>query len=486
MQVKKFEAKSMKEAIDMVKHHLGPEAIILSAKDNSQKFGLMGDKSVEITAAVSERTLQKRQMAEAKLKKEEREKFRQKSARAQKKFIEKVYDKNVKAHARNLDLRSRRYIDIPDDEEFVQAVNERPASRVPIQSASARAGRQATSQPTHRKLTLAQQLPQQTPANGVEQKQVAALHGEIERLQQVIQQFQKVPQTFVSSHPGAEKGVDYEFSTIFQEMRSSGIQEDLILNMIDEAKASMQKDHIKNPHLIKAWMAKKILASTKVTDNPWRGQIHVFVGGSGNGKTSSLVKVVSHLVVKERKKVALLTADSFKVGAADQLKIFSQILNIPFAVIQPGVDWNYLLKQLSDYDHILIDFPAVMMKNVKEIELAQSLMPPKEIEKRVHFVASTTSKDQDVLELARRYQMFHLSDVIFTGLDEATQHGLIYNFQAKTGLPLHSFGTGPRIPEDFEMASRERVVDLIFKLTKIRNNRNENMPEQRRENIQYA
>jgi len=53
-------------------------------------------------------------------------------------------------------------------------------------------------------------------------------------------------------------------------------------------------------------------------------------------------------------------------------------------------------------------------------------------------------------------------------LDESVQHGLIYNFQKKFGTPLHSFGIGPKVPEDFEAATKERVVDLIFKLTKIR------------------
>ncbi|MNL77621.1 flagellar biosynthesis regulator FlhF [compost metagenome] len=57
--------------------------------------------------------------------------------------------------------------------------------------------------------------------------------------------------------------------------------------------------------------------------------------------------------------------------------------------------------------------------------------------------------------------------MIFTGLDESTQHGTIYNFMKRFDIPLHSFGIGPRVPEDFEYATKERVLDLIFKITKI-------------------
>ena len=75
MQVRKFEAKTMKEALELVKQHLGPEAIILSAKDNSRGFGLMGERSVEVTAAVSEETLRKKKLAEAKLREDPRTAF---------------------------------------------------------------------------------------------------------------------------------------------------------------------------------------------------------------------------------------------------------------------------------------------------------------------------------------------------------------------------------------------------------------------------
>src|SRR5690606_21435122 len=89
MQVKKFEAPTMKEALEMVKNHLGPGAIILNAKDNSRGFGLMGRNSIEITAAISETELRKKQWAESRLKEEQLALLRQKSMRIQKEFIEK-------------------------------------------------------------------------------------------------------------------------------------------------------------------------------------------------------------------------------------------------------------------------------------------------------------------------------------------------------------------------------------------------------------
>ena len=90
MQVKKFEARTMKEALEMVKTQLGPDAIILSARDNNKSYGLVGEGSVEITAAVSEETLQKKKFAESKLREQDLQKFKQIPARQQKELIQKI------------------------------------------------------------------------------------------------------------------------------------------------------------------------------------------------------------------------------------------------------------------------------------------------------------------------------------------------------------------------------------------------------------
>src|SRR5687768_8408268 len=88
MQVKKFEAKTIKEAIELVKRELGPEAIILGAKENVRSFGLMGETSVEVTAAITDTKLRHKQMAERKMNAKTRETYIQAPARTQRQFID--------------------------------------------------------------------------------------------------------------------------------------------------------------------------------------------------------------------------------------------------------------------------------------------------------------------------------------------------------------------------------------------------------------
>lgn len=479
MQVKKFEAKTMKEALAMVKTELGPEAIILSAKDNSGGFGLLSQNSVEITAAVSEQTLKKRQLAMSKLKPDQHDNFKNSSARAQKKFIGSVLERMSEEQTRRQRAVTRtNYVDIADDEPMGDS---RPLE-APCPNRQLVQNRYHNS-PVHTQEALPVKAPvtrRTSQPTGIDTislqnhlEEVASLKSEISRLKKTVSSFQKVPQTFISVHPGAEKGISFEFSAIYEKLHKEGVGDTEILSLIEQSKRELPVEQQRNKNLVDAFIAKRILQSTKVVEDPFAGRVHVFVGSSGQGKTSSLVKFASQLVVEKRKSVAILTADTFKIGAADQLKIFAQILNVPFAVVRNQGDWAYLLEELKRYDYLLLDFPSFSLGGIDEINMACKLLPPSDVERSIHFVIAATAKMGVAFELGRRYKSIGIQDVIFTGIDQAVHHGLIYNFQKQLSLPIHSFGLGAKIPEDFELASRERVLDLLFKLTKINKERGE-------------
>ena len=570
MRVKKFEAKNMKDALHMVKKELGPDAVILSARDNRKNYGIAGDTSVEITAAVSETTLQKKRFVESRMTQNDREKFQNSDARTQRKIIERMVDARTQSTEKEKRaITSTSYIDIPDEElqqptqrrsqaferaqgRYVQELLEdfeqdfdvdpraarqsqpRPAQPRPTQQARGaqaylpppqeqeepapsetaiarirNAAREAwkanpffeeeqarqakprqASQP-QRQAPLqqdggmdmypraqAQQQPQARPtdltalpsaqAPAPQSQEIATLKSEISRLQQMLEGFQKVPQSFVAMHPGAEYGISYDLSFMFQKLVEAGLTIDNTVEILQQASREIDPVAVKKRPIVDAWVARHLLTNIQIAPQPFQGRMHLFVGGSGSGKTSTLVKMASHFVVKEKKKVAVLSTDSFKVGAVDQLKIYCQILNVPFAVIRNRAEWEWVIGQLRHVDHVLVDFPGLQLRDLDEIHLLKSLLPPAEVAPITHFCVAATAKDGDAYEIAKRYKVADYQDLVVTNLDQSVQHGIIYNLQKKTGKPLHSFGIGNRIPEDFEPASKERVLDLIFKLTKLR------------------
>ena len=506
MQVKKFEARSMKEALQMVKSQLGPEAIILSARDINRGFGLVGQSSVEITAAITDEYLHKKRFVESRLKEDQRQKLMATPAKMQRQVIDKMVNRYVEQNnpkvkdiplAANNQVTGRRYIDIHDDlpehtvpryvdiqdndQGSVQELGGRAQLRIKSAAQSAWNAMNMHVEPPKPESKLNVGIQQVREALGLsnhkeetatraagQTTEILNLKNEIQTLKQVINQFSKMPQNMAGTHPGAQYGLPYEFSFSYDKLTAAGIAEDVVADILTKAQQTMPVARAKNKALIDAWVAKFILDTTEIASDKNTKKINCFVGPAGSGKTAALVKMASRLIVKEKKKVLILTTDSYKVGAADQLKIYAQILNVPFAAIRNAGDWVSILKQMNYFDFILVDFPASSMKTMDDISQIKSLLPADLSQVTINLVLSATAKDIDLTETGKRYRPLGFHNFIFNNLDESTQHGSIYNLMIKYKTPLLGFGIGTKIPEDFEPATKERLLDLIFKLTKFK------------------
>jgi flagellar biosynthesis protein FlhF len=496
MHVKKFEAKSMKEALELVKSELGPDAIILNAKDNSKKYGLVGEGSVEVTAAIADNDLRKKLFTEMRLPESKKEMLRRSPAKVQKGIITKAVNNYRSEQEREQEilpqrsLSTTRYVDIQDEDEFsfgnIAAVPSASATER-IKGAAQRAWDVMQTElsksnfPTASNLQMATnvQMIKNVSQNGTvevaasqtnlinpQTPDVQSLFKEINDLKKVIENFKNVPQNFVQNHPGAEYGLSYDLSFMFEKLQKAGLLNEYIVDILTEVQNALGLQQIKKHSLVEGFVARYFLNNIKIADPKKDSPVHVFVGASGHGKTSTLVKFAAHMSIRERKKVLIVSTDSLKVGASDQLKIYAQILNVPFVMINKYDEWKKIEPQLKNFDVVIVDTPGFGLRLSSELMFIKNLVPPSILNPQIHLVVSATAKDQDAFEIAKRFSTLSFSDVIFTALDESTQHGLLYNFQKKFGKPLHSFGIGPNVPEDFERATRERILDLIFQISK--------------------
>lgn len=463
MQVRKFEARTMKEALDLVKSQMGPEAIILSAKDNNKSFGLMGGSSVEVTAAITNETLKKKLLAEKKMKEEARLRFQRSSAKDQKQYIEKVF-KRAEAPSPTpvaRPLTKVPYIDIGDEMAVDHGPVRRPSSNnAPTQRYAAPAPQVPTTYSTSLALTQALTAP---PA--LKSERVEALEVQIQELKTMLDKFNKVPQSFIGAHPGADEGIPYHLSDVYQRLQRRGLNSDLIVKAIRKAQATLGAESSKKSALVEGWIVQHFLKTILVSDQEKNSRYHVFVGSTGQGKTTSLVKFASQLIMKKKKRVAIVSLDTVKVGASDQLKIYAQILNVPFAVVRSAKDWETLEAKLDRVDHILVDAPGFTLKGQGEAQWLKEMLPPVRHGRELHLVQSIVARDEDVMGLAKRYSDLEFDDVIFTRIDESSRQGVMINFQNQFKKPIHSLGLGVQIPEDYELATKERIIDLIFRIT---------------------
>ncbi|MCK6598192.1 MAG: flagellar biosynthesis protein FlhF [Bdellovibrionaceae bacterium] len=477
MQVKKFEARSMKEALELVKTQLGPDAIILSAKDNSKKYGLVGDSSFEITAAVSDDTLHKKKFVESKMADQDKSRFNSSSARVQKEIINKFVQKHVGPSSPK-PITTQRYIDIDEERSLAEERIKNAAQRAFEAFDFKESTFNQSPGNSKNKVNLNSKVVDKNKIFNSSKDEnssgeIESLKNEILSLKQMISQMNQKPleTSVLSSYPGSSYGIHYELSQHFQNLVKEGINEDQVAEMILEIQEQIPAIKLKNKALVEGILAKKILDSIFLSDMVNK-KFHFFVGPSGNGKTSSLIKMASQLIVREGKRVAILSADIHKVGAVEQLKIYSQILNVPFAVIRDKSDWKEILKFINNIDYILVDFPGLSMKSSQDHHFFEKLVVNEIPHKAIHLVLSSRNKFEDMQETLQNYFSLKIDDVIFNHIDESIHNGAIFSFIKSNQIPIHSFGIGPRIPEDFEPATKERLVDLIFHITK-KNNSNQ-------------
>jgi flagellar biosynthesis protein FlhF len=447
MQVKKFEARSMKEALVMIKTQLGPDAIILSAKEITKGFGLVGERSIEVTAAYSESSLQKKKFTESKMMTEQKEIFQKISAKDQKEVMRKSIESQLEKMNQN-----------------AKAAPKIATSAIPYKMTEKRYADIDNENLENSTTMTANKAATEIAKKAWNDMEVTSLKNEIENLKQVMTQLQAVPQSFVQAHPGSEFGVHYQMSAHFQKLIATGLMPEIAGDIILNCQKQLSTAQRGNPNTVESWIAKKIIDTIPLTIEA-NEQFHLFVGPSGSGKTSSLIKLASKMILNQRKRIAIISTDCTKVGAAEQMKIFAQILNVPFLSIRSQQDWSHVIPHLDQLDHVLVDFSGLNLRNHEEVNYMKRMTPPVFKSMRTHLVLSSSAKDVDLIECAKRYNEFGFNDVIFTGLDEASQHGNIYNFVRKIGAELFAFGIGTKVPEDFEYATAERIVDLLLKIT---------------------
>lgn len=189
-----------------------------------------------------------------------------------------------------------------------------------------------------------------------------------------------------------------------------------------------------------------------------------FVGPTGVGKTTTIAKIASKFSVEEGRKVALLTADTYRIAAAEQLRTYANILEVPFRVIYSTEEVEQALRDFKDYDFILVDTAGHSHQNEPQKETMNGFLHSVDglAEKEVFLVLSATTKYRDLLSIADTYSAITDYKLIFTKLDETTTLGNLLNLKLHTGASLSYVTCGQNVPDDIETFNPQKTVKQLL------------------------
>ncbi|MGE4106909.1 MAG: flagellar biosynthesis protein FlhF [Bacteriovoracia bacterium] len=471
MQVKKFEAPTIQEALETIKRDLGPDAIILQTKNIRGGFGLLSKSSVEVTAAVSEKSLQKKKTLETKLPTGTVEAMQKLPASKQAEILERYPQKTLDRYPtatrpgasgtsdarQSRKLTATRYIDIDTP---------------PVSSGASASPGPVASAPSVRTVL--------SPAVGTPPIK-DAIRQEIDELKQMLGEMKSSQEIAATS--GASGSPSMGAAPAFNNPAVRDSYELLVVNglekkhahlLVKQAVFALDGKDAESPDQVMDQVAEELVGTIEVAsllegitpksaDASHPPAAIALLGPTGVGKTTTLAKIASDAVLNRGLKVGLINVDSYKIAAADQLSTYAKILNVPFRSVADAEELRVALQEFNRFDVVLIDTTGRSQRDMEHLNQMRDLLAAVP-NLRTALVLSSTTRDTELYDIGKRFSGFKPGGLILSKLDEALVYGSIYNVSHRLKLPLMYFTTGQRVPEDIEEATAERLAALVLDL----------------------
>ena len=190
-------------------------------------------------------------------------------------------------------------------------------------------------------------------------------------------------------------------------------------------------------------------------------KVAMFVGPSGAGKTTAIVKLAAHYRLQENRSVALITLDTCRMAAVEHLRMYAHVLGVPLETAQTTADVVESIRRHRQASLIMIDTPGFGPHETAQLmNLGQLKDQYGSIE--THLVLSATTRMQDLRRTVTQHDACAPSRLLFTKLDETEEYGNLFELAYQTTLPLSYWSNGQRVPEDLELAESARLADLLL------------------------
>ena len=306
--------------------------------------------------------------------------------------------------------------------------------------------------------------PERQRSNHILEEKNVGLEEKIENLQSLLEtklSEKNQQKSFFQEEPFVKENLTY-VKAIYKTLLENEVDERYANQLLDEVDKVMRSatslDYILSTMYQK--MVLKLGQPRTISLGMRRPKVLFFVGPTGVGKTTTIAKLASKLKMEQHKKVALLTADTYRIAAAEQLRTYANILDTPLSIIYSVQELRSSIMKVIDSDFILVDTAGFSHKNEEQRmdmkQLVESL--DSDYEKEVFLVVSATTKYKDLIQIADSYKEIADYRLIFTKLDETSAYGNIYNLKQYTGAELSYVTVGQNVPDDISIFDTQKIV----------------------------
>ncbi len=398
MKIKKFEARTEKDAIEKVKNELGPDALILNIKTIQPRgfFAIFRKPTVEVTAA-----------------------FEEKQQNHGKKRAKK------------------------DPSSEVAATKEETEESVGVDFFKN----------LEKDKTIVNQ-----------QELISSLEQKVRSQEELLQKI--APRLMLSNHSlGEVEKYDNKMLQLFYDsLVEQGVTKEIAEKLLEEA-SQIEPDINLIVKIVYNTIINVIGEATPIDfEGDFQNEPRVinFIGPTGVGKTTTIAKLTSHIVLNKNMRVGLITADTYRIAAVEQLKTYAEILGLDVGVVFNASDLVSVMEEMhGEKDFILVDTAGRSHKNADSLEELYELLEVNPSSENF-LVLSVTTRYEDLINIVKTYESVADFKIIFTKLDETQFYGSILNICYLTGKKVSYITTGQNVPEDIEVLQPEKIAKALL------------------------
>lgn len=419
MIIKKFQAKTEEAALELAKKELGSGIVVMNVKKLKKKglFSIFKPQQVEVTVALEE---------------EEKQNFRE--------AVAKVSE--------------------------IARQSEAAGNSQSVKTDAVQMAKQVKAEPMPQ--------PEKTKQSEKEEKitdsrQETTIEEKLSTLQNLLEKQISSAQEEEKDNAEEEKKEDSNvafFQLLYKMLLDNEIEETYADQLVDELDGSVKPD-MPIDYLLSVVYQKMVLkfGQIKTIQPAEKGpKLIYFIGPTGVGKTTTIAKIASRFSVVEKKKIVLLTADTYRIAAAEQLRTYANILDVPFRIIYTPQEIRNAIEDYAAYDYIFVDTSGHSQKNTDQRDDTLALLRAADgqAEKEVYLVVSATTKYRDLLNIADTYRELTDFRLVFTKLDETQCQGNLFNLRLHTDAPMSYVTCGQNVPDDISEFDAQKTVKLLL------------------------
>jgi flagellar biosynthesis protein FlhF len=260
---------------------------------------------------------------------------------------------------------------------------------------------------------------------------------------------------------------------LFAELIDADLSEELARELVERVRAETPDAELTDPVLVRARIARMVESEIAIAGpirvHPGHRRIVALVGPTGVGKTTTIAKLAAHYRLKEKRRVGLITVDTYRIAAVEQLRTYADIIDLPMQVVSTPREMREAIRQLDGLELILMDTAGRSPRDEIRIQELKAFLTEARADE-VHLVLSSGAGARTLVETAQRFAAVGTTALILTKLDEATGLGNLLPLVRTSKLPLSYVTNGQNVPDDIEKADSGRLARLILALERVLSN----------------